>query len=846
MEVLKDRCLISISEGRIVMHDLVQEMGHEIVRQQCVNDTGKRSRLWKPEDIYDVLGKNKGTDAIQCIFLDISKIRKVQLHPETFEKMHNLRMIQFYSPSSSSCHSNVTLPAFLKSLPDDLIFLRWDGFPQRSFPLNFCPEYLVKLDMPHSHLEQLWEGNQVLPNLKRINLSNSRKLRQLPDLCLSPNIEEIILTYCSNLVKVYSSRFINNLNYLCLHGCVKLRSLNLPSNILSGSPGLVLLYGCYKLETFLISNRTKVVQPSGSSHCHGFKEVSEISWAKIRGDVPTKVLSGDCNSREYSSATFDPIFSTADKYEENHVDNRYLREIKMEIQTMPSLFTSINELCWLDMTDCESLTSIPGEIFKLKFLTRFYLGGCFNLKKLPEIEETMENLLLLVLDKTAIRELPSSLDHLVGLENLSLQMCVKLVIIPPSIGNLSKLSKLNLTYCESLETFPSSIFKLKLTKLDLHGCSMLKTFPEILEPSETFSHINLTKTAIKELPSSLKYLVGLRNLCLNLCCDLMSLPNSIVNLKQLSHLDCSGCKSLTEIPKNIGFMPSLKELSLQKSSIVNLPESIVHLSSLKSLDLSDCKRLECIPQLPPYINQLLTFDCPSIKRMMSNSISTGLNLNLPSDSNETSSTFKFHFTNSEQLDASARRNIAAEALLRITKVEYRSVFFCFPGNAIPRWFPYRRQGHSVTAKKTSLDWCSSNNRLVGFALCVVLGHVDDYARPTGCSITYTLTFEFDGRTHTLPIPNDDMIKNYFHWKGARHAVQNHTFIWKYQLDFQSISDNNMLFHADNFTLKLSKYNHRSDVVKGCGLCPLYINEKDHNGVQFLNNDIEEPSGSNAS
>jgi hypothetical protein len=35
MEVLKDRALISISEGRIVMHDLIQEMGHEIIRQQC-------------------------------------------------------------------------------------------------------------------------------------------------------------------------------------------------------------------------------------------------------------------------------------------------------------------------------------------------------------------------------------------------------------------------------------------------------------------------------------------------------------------------------------------------------------------------------------------------------------------------------------------------------------------------------------------------------------------------------------------------------------------------------------------------------------------------------------------
>ncbi|GAU12880.1 hypothetical protein TSUD_73670 [Trifolium subterraneum] len=61
MDVLKDRCLISISEGRIVMHDLIQEMGHEIVRKQCINDPGKRSRLWKPAEIYQVLKKNKTT-----------------------------------------------------------------------------------------------------------------------------------------------------------------------------------------------------------------------------------------------------------------------------------------------------------------------------------------------------------------------------------------------------------------------------------------------------------------------------------------------------------------------------------------------------------------------------------------------------------------------------------------------------------------------------------------------------------------------------------------------------------------------------------------------------------------
>jgi len=59
MEVLKDRCLISITEeGRVWMHDLIQEMGTEIVRLEC-KEPGKRSRLWKPDDIYDVLSKNK-------------------------------------------------------------------------------------------------------------------------------------------------------------------------------------------------------------------------------------------------------------------------------------------------------------------------------------------------------------------------------------------------------------------------------------------------------------------------------------------------------------------------------------------------------------------------------------------------------------------------------------------------------------------------------------------------------------------------------------------------------------------------------------------------------------------
>ena len=55
---LIDKSLISIYGNKFQMHDLIQEMGLEIVRQQSLQELGKRSRLLFHEDIYDVLKKN--------------------------------------------------------------------------------------------------------------------------------------------------------------------------------------------------------------------------------------------------------------------------------------------------------------------------------------------------------------------------------------------------------------------------------------------------------------------------------------------------------------------------------------------------------------------------------------------------------------------------------------------------------------------------------------------------------------------------------------------------------------------------------------------------------------------
>lgn len=65
MEVLKDKALIQQQElfGGCIsslyrMHDLIRETGREIVRQES-KDPGKRSRLWRTEEVCDVLKKNK-------------------------------------------------------------------------------------------------------------------------------------------------------------------------------------------------------------------------------------------------------------------------------------------------------------------------------------------------------------------------------------------------------------------------------------------------------------------------------------------------------------------------------------------------------------------------------------------------------------------------------------------------------------------------------------------------------------------------------------------------------------------------------------------------------------------
>ncbi|CAN6544899.1 unnamed protein product [Malus baccata var. baccata] len=228
INILINRCLISIVSkwGRetIEMHDLLQEMGRKIVQEQCINDPGKRSRLFNDEDVYRVLKSNTETPNVEAIQVNWYNLQKRPLNGAYFKKMSNLIML--------IVDGGYSFTASLE-LPDSLRYLKWRKYPLESLPSNFCPENLVELHMPDSKVEKLWKEEQILVNLQVIDLSNSNYLIEVPNLSGSLKIVEINLRGCRHLVEIPSHfQHLDKLTHLNLGLCKSLKYLpEMPRNI---------------------------------------------------------------------------------------------------------------------------------------------------------------------------------------------------------------------------------------------------------------------------------------------------------------------------------------------------------------------------------------------------------------------------------------------------------------------------------------------------------------------------------------------------------------------------------------------------------------------------------------
>nr|POE93690.1 disease resistance-like protein csa1 [Quercus suber] len=111
----------------------------------------------------------------------------------------------------------------------------------------------------------------------------------------------------------------------------------------------------------------------------------------------------------------------------------------------------------------------------------------------------------------------------------------------------------------------------------------------------SLKELTLCGTAIKELPSSVEFLLSLWSLNLTDCKNFVFLPSTICSLKSLSAIYRSGCSKFVNLPENLGNLEALHTFTLEGTAIEVLPSSIGHLIALRYLSLKDCKNLVCLP-----------------------------------------------------------------------------------------------------------------------------------------------------------------------------------------------------------------------------------------------------------
>ncbi|XP_030966872.1 disease resistance-like protein DSC1 isoform X1 [Quercus lobata] len=181
-----------------------------------------------------------GSDIIQSIRLDPSEPIELQLNAQIFCKMKNLRLLTIH---------NVRCQGRLEYLPNGLNLLDWPEYPFPLLPSHFSPKNLVVLNMAGNQLEKTFKQVFAFKTLSYVDFSRCESILKIPDLSMSPNIKELKLQYCKNLVKIDDSvGRLDKLEVWDLKGCKKLETL--PSFLSMKSLRSFNLHFCESLKMF--------------------------------------------------------------------------------------------------------------------------------------------------------------------------------------------------------------------------------------------------------------------------------------------------------------------------------------------------------------------------------------------------------------------------------------------------------------------------------------------------------------------------------------------------------------------------------------------------------------------
>uniref|UniRef100_A0A7N2LFQ9 NB-ARC domain-containing protein n=1 Tax=Quercus lobata TaxID=97700 RepID=A0A7N2LFQ9_QUELO len=352
---LIDKCLVTLAYGHLSMHDLLQQMGREIVQQES-EELEQRSRIWRYKDAHKLLTRNMGTNKIRSIMLLSPEQTKISLKAKVFKRMKNLKFLT----------GNVHIGEELEYLPDELRFLEWHEFSLSLSSKCCLPQQLVILNMSESNiiLEKVFKQGFQYENLTIIKLRDCQLITKLPEFCSSPNLEKLDLSHCENLIGVHESiGFLEKLKVWDLKSCSRLKKLpdihpemkcleklylefsgieELPSSLLYLTRlDSLPLVGCLKLTKFLVRANKSQMQEDNFNNFSGPTGFLSLRHLNLLGCVGIKVELDSWMQPDYF-----PVLE-------------HLNLQSTGIVTIPESISRFTTLQSLYINDCTELREIP-------------------------------------------------------------------------------------------------------------------------------------------------------------------------------------------------------------------------------------------------------------------------------------------------------------------------------------------------------------------------------------------------------------------------------------------------------------------------------------------------------
>ncbi|XP_039174119.1 TMV resistance protein N-like isoform X1 [Eucalyptus grandis] len=644
IDILTNRCLIKILDNdNFWMHDLLIDLGRQIVRQESPSDLGKQSRLWIAKEAIEIIKTEERKEKVQALEVD-GLDNSIEITNKEFERLPNLRFLKLrngtYVGDFAKCHSK----------------LRWISWhsPHQDFRAdNMYLDHLTIFKLDKSSFpnnSKAWDLIKRAQSLKVLSLTGCDGITTIPDFSKCLGLERLTLAHCNWLNKI--ENFIGSLKSLIeleiewcmdltdlpkevgalvklkrfsLQGCsglrelpgsfgslISLRELNLSHTCIAELPNSI--QGLVELESFLLTQTRIKKLPDSIGE---LKSLRILRYSK-KGSYCSKhhiwQLPGGINMLE--------------NLEELDLSGNFRLEGKI-----PAGIEELSSIKIINLMDT-NISGIPRTINMLDHLQTLNLRGCHMIQGLPELPTSLTSLFL---ESKSLLSIPnlSVLTNLVELllsdgsssmgksslitgcnlrwigrlsklEKLDLHLLN--VPAPSELASLSQLEELTLSFLdlETLVQLPSSLLRLNLPFLTIRWAKLLPSYLRLRNLSTLeFYHGEVEDIPLNGLPHLEKLTVDsckllqrlsiplelkkLRQVYVSNCPELVEIE-VVGQSKSLESLCVIGCESLRRI-FGLSYLRNLEELVVQRCHLLINVEDLHNLESLKSLDVQECTSL---------------------------------------------------------------------------------------------------------------------------------------------------------------------------------------------------------------------------------------------------------------